>query len=155
MQYSTRILIRLKKQVIVLPLTYFLKFFEKSVCSGRYQLSFIDKTTQAPYQKASETYEDTEVHIWIASPNCDISIFAKASAMDPAYESDVMDYSIMMTLLCVGHLYACIQMIRSIGRNESLGQGYSLFTLATITSWDIYLCLFHLYEAINLDVVIK
>jgi len=120
---------------------------------GSYQLSFINSITQLPAIKSNDVLEDTTAKIWLNSPGCSISFFAQTSTTDAEYESTVMDYSIMMTLLCVCHLYACIHMIRSINNNEASGEGYSLVTLAFLTAWDIFLCFFHLYDAIHLDSV--
>jgi len=63
-----------------------------------------------------------------------------------------MDYSIMVTLICVAHLYACIHLIKFIAQNESEGTRFSLVTISYLTSWDIFMCLFHLYNALTINV---
>lgn len=100
-----------------------------------------------PYTKITNDNENVIVQIRLTSHECAISLNATTTAENPTFESDTMDYSIMMTLLCLAHLYACIQMIKSISQDELTGHGYSLITLSILTSWDIFLCFFHFYQA--------
>lgn len=63
-----------------------------------------------------------------------------------------MNYAIMIVVICVAHLYACIKVSRDIIANESTGNRISLMTLGFFSGWDVFLCLFHLYNALTVDV---
>jgi len=88
----------------------------------------------------------------LISEECKIDVEAYVAASDPVRESKALYYSLVVTLMCLGHLYATIQIIKAISQNEYDGSRYSLITLCLFTIWDIFLCLFHLYNALTSEV---
>ncbi len=121
------------------------------MCQGSYKISLIKSSATSSDVDGDESSDEYRLETLINSPECSISLKLTAESTDTEFESNVMDYSIFITILCVGHLYACIHMIRSVSSNESSGQSYSLLTLILITAWDIALCFFHLYQAASFD----
>jgi len=64
-------------------------------------------------------------------------------------QSDTMKFSMMVTGICVVHLYACIQIIKIIVENEADGKRFSLLSLGFMVIWDIYICLFLLSSSLT------
>jgi hypothetical protein len=88
----------------------------------------------------------------MTSPDCNLFISLNAAVDDSEAEDQAMEYTIMVTIICVAHLYACIQMIRQISLNETDGARYSLQTFCIFTAWDVFLCIFHFYGALTTEV---
>lgn len=123
----------------------------QKVCEGSYKLQFLDSATNAPYQKTSNDYETVYANFWLNSTNCSVSVFASVATNSSTKESKSMNYAIMIVIICVAHLYACIKISRDIIHNESTGNRISLMTLGFFSGWDVFLCLFHLYNALTVD----
>lgn len=121
-------------------------------CNASYQLSFIDTSTDKPYNKTTSNYMNAAAYFRFISEECKIDIESYVTASDPIRESKALYYSLLVTLMCLGHLYATIQIIKSISQNEYDGGRYSLITLCIFTIWDVFLCLLHLYNALTTEV---
>jgi len=100
------------------------------------------------YKKLPRDYASAVAYFWLDSPKCHIGISAKVDVLNAAEENKAMSYVVMVTLVCLAHLYGCVQIIRHISLNENDGARYSLITIGIITSWDIFLCFFHFYGAL-------
>lgn len=88
------------------------------------------------------------------SSDCNLSISLSTAVDDSTAEDQAMEYTIMVTIICVAALYACIQMIRQISLNEVDGARYSLQTFSIFTAWDVFMCIFHFYGALTNEVEI-
>jgi hypothetical protein len=127
------------------------------VCNGSYSLVYLDTTT--PNQVASNITDISDVSEMninfavsasnISESSCNFNIVGTGSANDSNFQSSTMKYSIMVTVICVVHLYACIQMIKVIAEHDGEGKRISLLTVGFLTTWDVYLCLFHLSAALT------
>lgn len=128
-------------------------------------MSFTDTANNLPYNISTDSQEYFEVvaQFWLTSTNCSINLSATVAVTDQVsrkiyfYQKDrenkAMDYSIIVTVICVLHLYACMQLIKQSSQNEAEGHRFSLVTIGFLTSWDIFLCLFHLFEALTITVI--
>jgi len=105
-----------------------------------------------PYNKSKSNYMNAAAYFRLISTECKIDIESYVTASDPVRESKALYYSLIVTLMCLGHLYATIQIIKNISQNEYDGGRYSLITLCLFTIWDVFLCLFHLYNALTTEV---
>jgi hypothetical protein len=112
----------------------------------------MDSSTNEPYQKTSNDYDTVYANFWLNSTNCSVSVFASVATTSSTDESKSMNYAIMMVLICVANLYACVKISRDIIANESTGNKISLMTLGFFSGWDVFLCLFHLYNALTVNV---
>lgn len=91
-------------------------------------------------------------YFWLNNTNCSISLNATVAVSDSQRSSQALYYSLMITLVCLCHIYATVQMIKNISQNEHDGGRYSLITLSFFTIWDVFMCLFHLYNALTTQV---
>lgn len=121
-------------------------------CTGGYQLSFVDSSTNLPYNVFNSSYEDAVAYFWLNSTDCNINVNALVSANDSSRESNALYYAIMVTLICLVHLFGAVQIIKNLTLNETDGIRYSLITLSIFAIWDVFMCLFHLYDALTTEV---
>lgn len=120
-------------------------------CEGSYKLVFMDSTTNEPYQRTSNDYQTVYANFWLNSTNCSVAVSGSVATNSYVKESKSMNYAIMIVVICVAHLYGCIKMSRDIILNEAAGNRISLMTLGIFSGWDVFLCLFHLYNALTID----
>ncbi len=89
---------------------------------------------------------------WLKSENCTIDLQSSVFSANAGRESKALYYSLMVTLMCLAHLFATVQVIKNIAQNEHDGGRYSLISLCFLTIWDVFMCLFHLYNALTTEV---
>jgi len=118
-------------------------------CHGSYQLSFINTHKgNIPYQKHLRDYFGAAANFWLNSTDCKISISSFVEVHNAVEDKKAIYYVMMVTLVCLAHLYGCVQVIRHISINENDGTRYSIATIVMITSWDVFVCFFHFYQAL-------
>jgi len=129
-----------------------LELNKKIECHGSYQLSFVDTSDHdKPYNKTKNNYMNVRADFWLNSDDCTIALQSSVFSTNSKRESKALYYSLMVTLMCLGHLFATVQIIKTIAHNESDGNRYSLITLCLLTIWDVFMCLFHLYNALTTE----
>jgi len=122
-------------------------------CQGSYQLSFVDTSDKdKPYNKTKNDYMNVRADFWLNSDNCTIALQSSVFSANSGRESKALYYSLMVTLMCLAHLFATVQVIKNIAQNEHDGGRYSLISLCFLTIWDVFMCLFHLYNALTTEV---
>lgn len=67
-------------------------------------------------------------------------------------ELKAIKYTIVSACVVLAHLYACLRIFHKVSSNVSEGKNYSLMTLGFLTAWDIYLCIFNFYSALQMKV---
>lgn len=105
-----------------------------------------------PYQKHLRDYSAAAANFWLKSDDCKINISSFVEVHNAAEDKKAIYYVMMVTLVCLAHLYGCVQVIRHISLNENDGTRYSLVTVVMLTSWDIFVCFFHFYQALIVKV---
>ena len=104
-----------------------------------------------PYNKTKNNYMNVRADFWLNSDNCTIALQSSVFSTSSKRESKALYYSLMVTLMCLAHLFATVQIIKTIAQNEPDGNRYSLITLCFLTIWDVFMCLFHLYNALTTE----
>ena len=89
---------------------------------------------------------------WIDSIDCNIHISSFVEVHNIAEDQKAIFYVMMVTVVCLAHLYGCVQVIRHISVNEIDGTRYSIATIVMLTSWDVFVCFFHFYQALIVKV---
>lgn len=113
----------------------------------------MDSTTNTPYQDSSQDYDNAVANFWLRSEECNIAIYVNVAVENSSDETKALEYAIMVTLICVLHIYACMQIVRTIAANEADGNRYSLITMSIFAGWDVFLCLYHFYGALTTEVI--
>ncbi len=104
--------------------------------------------------KKDREYASTTAVFALNSSDCNFNLTSWVAVTNPVEESRAMQYVMLVTFVCLSHLYGCVQVIRHIALDQVDGVRYSLITIGIITSWDIFLCLFHFYGALITKVTI-
>jgi len=112
-------------------------------------LSFYDTSIQKPYQKVSNNFKDVQVEVWLESAECQISIYALMLNESVTRGSQPLYYSMTLTFICIMHIYACIKIVKKVIAEEIEGVRTSIMTLGYFIGWDIFLCVFHFWEALT------
>jgi hypothetical protein len=125
-------------------------------CTGYYEVTFVDTNTNAPASNYTNIPHPTEMNVTFTlkggvpiQPQCNIFLLGSGSADDMGLQSETMKFSMMITAICVIHLYASIQLIKTVVENEPEGKRFSLITLGYLVIWDVYLCLFLLQASLT------
>jgi len=122
---------------------------ENKNCHGSYRLSFVDNSTHQPYQKTSNNYKNVVAEFELTSRDCNISLYSEVSTMSAEMKEQALYYAAMMTIVCATHIYACIRMARIVVNNEIQGFRTSIMSLGFLIGWDMFLCIYHLEEALT------
>ena len=73
--------------------------------------------------------------------------------MSAEMKEQALYYAAMMTIVCATHIYACIRMARIVVNNEIQGFRTSIMSLGFLIGWDMFLCIYHLEEALTSNVI--
>lgn len=121
------------------------------VCKGSYELNFIDSHNQS-YKRTSNDYKNVYARFQLNSSECNIAINATVSVKNEIEPSELLGYTIATVVICALQLWTCIRMSKNIIQSEPEGVRVSLLSLGFFIGWDVFLCLFYLYNALTINV---